>query len=204
MAQLYTSEQLIFIDESSKDERTQVRRFGWAPYNKRAKRTAAYIRGKRYTILPALSINGIFAVDIMEGSCTSKLFYDFIVEKVVSTLQLELAILAKSVDTLQAPHMSPYPGPRSVIVMDNARIHHNQQLIDLIEGFGGRVEFLPPYSPDFNPIEEAFSCVKAWLRRNEDYVDSCWDVPELPLLEACMEIDAYKARAYFEDIIYIL
>ena len=56
--------------------------------------------------------------------------------------------------------MNPYPGDNSVIVMDNARIHHDNELITLLEGLGCRIVFLPPYSPDFNPIETAFLTIK--------------------------------------------
>jgi len=51
-------------------------------------RKAVFIRGKRYTILPALSIHGIFAVDILEGSCTADDFYNFIVTKVVRIVSI--------------------------------------------------------------------------------------------------------------------
>jgi transposase len=57
--------------------------------------------------------------------------------------------------------MNPYPGDNSVIIMDNARIHHDNDLVELIEGLGCRVVFLPPYSPDYNPIEMAFSTIKS-------------------------------------------
>ena len=59
--------------------------------------------------------------------------------------------------------MLPFPQKNSVLVMDNARIHHNVKIISIVEEFGGRVLFLPPYSPDFNPIELAFSVIKSWL-----------------------------------------
>ena len=70
--------------------------------------------------------------------------------------------------------MNPYPANRSILVMDNCRIHHNIELIDIVNA-AGRVEYkfmylaanedysgcllvyLPPYSPDLNPIEESFS-----------------------------------------------
>ena len=61
--------------------------------------------------------------------------------------------------------MNPFPGKNSVLVMDNARIHHNAEWVSIIEELGGRVLFLPPYSPDFNPIKLAFSTIKAWLQR---------------------------------------
>lgn len=48
--------------------------------------------------------------------------------------------------------MNAYPGPYSVLVMDNASIHKGQHLIDICNAKGVRVEFLPPYSPDLNPV----------------------------------------------------
>jgi len=98
--------------------------------------------------------------------------------------------------------MKPFPETRSVIIMDNARIHHQQGLINLLEGYGVKVEFLPPYSPDFNPIEEAFAAVKTWVRRNNEYIESIED-PELPLIEACGQIGADEAQGYFMHLVYI-
>ena len=83
------------------------------------------------------------------------------------------------------PLTTPYPGPLSVLVMDNARIHHGEGILELTGRFGQsislvswlrksnlypgvRVIFLPPYSPDLNPIEEAISKIKAFIRRNYD------------------------------------
>jgi len=56
--------------------------------------------------------------------------------------------------------MNPYPGDNSVIVMDNAKIHHDHELVVLLEELGCWVVFLPPYSPDYNLIETAFSTIK--------------------------------------------
>ncbi|PKB92966.1 hypothetical protein RhiirA5_304052 [Rhizophagus irregularis] len=57
--------------------------------------------------------------------------------------------------------INPYPGDNSIIVIiNNARIHHDNELIVLLEELGCCVVFLPPYSPDFNSIETAFSTVK--------------------------------------------
>ena len=83
------------------------------------------------------------------------------------------------------PLCTAYPGPLSVLVMDNARIHHGDEILELADRFGEvslwslllhisylilgvRIEYLPPYSPDLNPIEEAFSKIKAYIRRNND------------------------------------
>ena len=57
--------------------------------------------------------------------------------------------------------MNAYPGNNSVIVMDNARIHHDNELIELLEGLGCRIVFLLLYFLDFNPIETAFSTIKS-------------------------------------------
>jgi transposase len=57
--------------------------------------------------------------------------------------------------------MNPYPGDNSVLIMDNARIHHNANLNSLLEELGCHIVFLPPYSPDYNPIETAFSFIKS-------------------------------------------
>ncbi|KAJ3478506.1 hypothetical protein NLI96_g9707 [Meripilus lineatus] len=64
--------------------------------------------------------------------------------------------------------MNPYPQPDSVLVMDNASIHHFEDLREMVEERGCRLVYLSPYSPDFNPIEEGFSCLKSYLRRHCD------------------------------------
>lgn len=53
--------------------------------------------------------------------------------------------------------------------MDNARIHHHEDITALVESYGCRIEYLPPYSPDYSPIELAFSVIKAHLRRQGLY-----------------------------------
>jgi hypothetical protein len=103
---------------------------------------------------------------------------------------------------LQAPHMSPYPGEKSVLIMDNASIHHDQELVDLIEEGGARVVFLPPYSPDFSAIEEAFSAIKAWIRRNRDFV-LAFENSVHALELACQVIDRDHAEAYFGHLVYM-
>ncbi|PKY57434.1 hypothetical protein RhiirA4_305853, partial [Rhizophagus irregularis] len=62
----------------------------------------------RYTLLPALTEQGIVAVDIMEGSCTKQRFKEFVIS--------------------QLPQMNPFPSTNSVLVLDNAKIHHDQEL----------------------------------------------------------------------------
>ena len=58
------------------------------------------------------------------------------------------------------PHMAPFPGPRSVLILDNASIHQRDRLERLVQARGGRVMWLPPYCWFLNPIEEAFGKVR--------------------------------------------
>ena len=58
-----------------------------------------------------------------------------------------------------------------MVVLDNAPIHHVDGVVDLIESTGALVIFLPPYSPDLNAIEEAFSKLKMSLKANEEILD---------------------------------
>lgn len=60
--------------------------------------------------------------------------------------------------------LTPTLGPMDVVVMDNLRAHYDTQAIALIEATGASVKFLPPYSPDFNPIEKMWSKIKNLLR----------------------------------------
>lgn len=75
---------MIFLDESSKDERTLSRQYGYSLKNTRAIQKVVFLRGTRYTLLPALSLDGILAVDIMIGSCNKERFCNFILTQVVS------------------------------------------------------------------------------------------------------------------------
>jgi transposase len=82
------------------------------------------------------------------GTCTGELFEEFIIDYLL-------------------PLCNPYPQARSVIVMDNASIHHTfqHQLEIACRARGVWLRFLPPYSPDFNPIEESFNDLKSYIRR---------------------------------------
>lgn len=142
----YTPDQLGFLDETSKDERTLFRNYGWAREGLRAEMRAPFVRGRRASALGLLALDGMVAYTAREGSFTRQTFIDFLHNQVI-------------------PLTTPYPGPLSVLVMDNARIHHGEEMHALAEVFGIRIEYLPPYSPDFNPIEEAFSKIKAFIRR---------------------------------------
>ncbi|KZP32787.1 hypothetical protein FIBSPDRAFT_722114 [Athelia psychrophila] len=65
------------------------------------------------------------------------------------------------------------------------------------------MRFLPPYSPDFNPIEESFSCVKAWIRRNWRKISEA-EYPEIALYEASATVTGDKAKGWFRHSGYIV
>ena len=121
----------------------------------------------RFSVLPAISLKGFLHCEVVEGSFRADTFALFI-QNVLE-------------------HMEPFPGPNSVIFMDNCHIHKSPYIQELISARfvykahslfvadgqttrGVRCEFLPPYSPDYNPIELAFSWMKYYLRRHGDYV----------------------------------
>ena len=123
-------EQLMFGDEASKDERTSNRRRGWSRQGMRCVQRKCFVRGKRYSLLPIITLDGIIAHDIIEGSVTSERFVEFLRELVVSFVA---PFLYFTNFLPQIPLTNPYPGPRSVLILDNCRIHHAEEIRELVE-----------------------------------------------------------------------
>ena len=101
------------------------------------------------------------------------------------------------------PEMLPYDGenPQSILVMDNCSIHHVQPVLETLRLMGILVLFLPPYSPDMNPIEEMFSSIKYYLK-DHDQVLQAMDDP-LPLLEASFDsVTKEKCAAWIKHAGY--
>ena len=85
------------------------------------------------------------------------------------------------------------------MVMDNLSVHKSERVREMIEGVGAEILYLPPYSPDFNPIEEAFSKIKNLIRKagarvREALVEA--------IGEALCEVTEEDARAFFEHCGY--
>ena len=99
-------------------------------------------RGRNTTLLASMGADGMGACMAVVGSTTGAVFEAY-VERV----------------------LAPSLPPGRVVVMDNLGAHKSRRVRELIEGRGCELLFLPPYSPDFSPIEEAFSKLKALLRR---------------------------------------
>jgi len=151
--------ELVFVDESSFDRRVSLRNRGWALVGQRSILSTFFLCGKRFSVLPAISLEGILHVSIEEGAFNSQTFKQFIAEL--------LAI------------MNPYDPithlKNSVLIMDNCRIHKDPETLEMIYKSGVRCVFLPPYSPDFNPIELSFSWMKLWFKRNYEEVEAHWE-----------------------------
>lgn len=77
-------ESFVWLDESSVDNRTNQRAEGWAPLGRACVRRDTFVRGQRFSVLPALTVNGIIALDIFEGSVTKARFVNFVREQIVS------------------------------------------------------------------------------------------------------------------------
>lgn len=107
------------------------------------------------------------------------------------------------VDEKLCPNLLPFDGinPRSVVIMDNAAIHHTQAAIDAINATGAIVLFLPPYSPDFMLCEELFAQVKSWIRENDVAWQFCMD-PELMVEEAFLQVTDEEIKNYIRQAEY--
>jgi len=93
----------------------------------------------------------------------------------------------------------PTLGEGDVVVMDNLSVHKSERVRELIEEAGAHLLYLPPYSPDFNPIEEAFSKIKHLIRKAGARVHEALVVA---LGEAISEVSEDDAKAFFKHCGY--
>ena len=105
------------------------------------------IYGKRISAIGVMTTRGIEDTYLIEGNVNGDIFLQFVQRCLLNKIQ-------------------PFDA-RSVVVLDNASIHRVDAVVELITAAGALVQFLPPYSPDLNPIEEVFSKIKAFLKENE-------------------------------------
>lgn len=133
---------LIFIDETGHNLHL-TQRYGYAPAGEPAIRQINGNRGRNLTAIVAISMAGLVHYKLVEGAANATIFYEFL-------------------DELER-HLPSNP----VLIMDNVRFHHGQLVRRWINEHSQsvRVEYLPPYSPELNPIEEFFSMEKNTYRR---------------------------------------
>ena len=132
---------LVFIDETWASTNMAPLR-GWAPEGERLRVGIPHGHWKRTTFIAALRSTALTAPMAIDGSINGASFLDYVKRILVPTLT-----------------------PGDMVVLDNLSSHKSDQVREAIEAAGATLRFLPPYSPDFNPIEKAFSKLKALLRR---------------------------------------
>ncbi len=176
----YKSYQLVFVDENGCDRRAGYRRWGWSPKGSSPVQVTKFGRGKRWHILPSYAQDGIVLRQRKQGSTDTDLFEHFIARLL--------------------HHCGRFPQPKSVIVMDNASWHHSEKILQMCKDAGVVVEFLSPYSPDFNPIEEYFGVLKKFIKKhwheNEDFIRREFKM----YLEWCVDVvgdDEHIAKSHF-------
>ena len=106
-------------------------------------RTRFLVKGKRVSCIAAIACDRLVALEATTTTVDAQILFDFVRGSLI-------------------PNMLPIDGssPRSVAVMDNCSIHHADSVKELFRQVGVLLIFLPPYSPDLNPIELAFAKVK--------------------------------------------
>jgi transposase len=132
---------LVFVDEMG-THTSLAPLYAYAPVGKRAFFEIPRNRGKNTTLLSSLHSRGMGTSMAVEEATTKEIFEAYIEGFLAPTLK-----------------------PGQLVVMDNLGAHRPKRVRELIEGRGCELLYLPPYSPDLNPIEEAFSRVKYILRK---------------------------------------
>src|SRR5512133_961216 len=117
-------EQLIFIDETSKDGRDALRRYGWSRINTPSIAHEPFSRGNQVSALAAFDTSGFCAWECTEGTFTRQKFHDVFVRKI-------------------APLLQPWPMPRSIVILDDAKIHTYAELEQVIHNCCSRIIYLP-------------------------------------------------------------
>jgi transposase len=135
------AERLVFVDEMG-THTSLAPLYAYAPIGERAFFEVPRNRGKNTTLLTSLRGGGMGPSLAVEGATTARVFETYVERLLAPTLR-----------------------PGEVVVMDNLGAHRPRRVRELIEGRGCELIYLPPYSPDLNPIEEALSKVKHILRK---------------------------------------
>lgn len=129
-----------------------ARRYGRAPRGQRLRVGVPHGHWKTTTFVAGLRASGLVAPFVLDGPINREAFETYVARVLVPDLR-----------------------PDDVVVMDNLSSHKGPRVREMIEAAGARLLYLPPYSPDFNPIENAFAKLKALLRKAaERTVEGLW------------------------------
>ncbi len=137
------AERLVFLDESGASTQ-MTRRYGRSPAGQRLAGVVPHGHYPTTTLIAAVRLQGPQAPWLFDGPMDGELFLAWVKQGLVPGLQRE-----------------------DVVILDNLATHKVAGVREAIESAGARVEHLPPYSPDFNPIENLWSKVTAGLKRRE-------------------------------------
>ncbi len=145
-------ERLVFIDETWAST-NMARRYGRSPRGERLRVGVPHGHWKTTTFVAGLRLTGMVAPMVLDGPINGISFQAYVDQVLVPELR-----------------------PGDIVIMDNLGSHKGAGVRDAIEAAGASLLYLPPYSPDFNPIENAFSKLKALLRKAaERTVDGLWN-----------------------------
>jgi hypothetical protein len=218
----YPANYLGFLDETSKNDWTLSRGYGRAKKGSRAPKKEKFVRGTRLTATGLLTVDGIVANRVVEWSMKQADYLDFIEHEVVHPEFLldaiTFPILPRHVhrsNNQKMPLITPFPGPLSVLVMDNTRIHHGEEILELAERFRECLPFqrkhfvltpqtqvagssFCPRTPPISIQSRRFSKIKAFIRRNSDMFAASIGAAVIFDMNLAMEIiTAAEAEGYF-------
>ena len=144
-------QRLVFIDETWAST-NMARRHGRAPRGERLRMSVPHGHWKTTTFVAGLRADGLIAPFVLDGPINREAFEAYVEQVLVPELR-----------------------PGDVVIMDNLSSHKGSRVQEMIQAKGAELLFLPPYSPDFNPIEKVFSKLKALLRKAaERTVEGLW------------------------------
>jgi transposase len=145
-------DRLVFIDETWAST-NMARRYGRAPRGQRLRASIPHGHWKTTTFVAGLRNSGLVAPFVLDGPINRDAFETYVARVLVPDLR-----------------------PGDVVVMDNLSSHKGPRVQEMIEAADASLRYLPPYSPDFNPIENAFAKLKALLRKAaERTVNGLWN-----------------------------
>ena len=172
----------VFIDKTGSDHRDCLRKLGYSLRGKPAKALKLYSWGQHISALAAMSTKGVLECTLVEGGVCGDTFKTFTEEKL-------------------SPVFYPFSGTnsQSILIMDNAAIHHTNGVCKISEDLVVLVYYLHPYSPDLNPIEELFAKVKSVLKASEHTL--CEDIETL-LLMSFLSVSSKDCQSRIRHAIY--
>jgi transposase len=166
---------LVFVDEMGTNISLSPL-YAWAKKGERAYCSVPRNRGPNTTLLSSVSVEGMGPSLAVEGATNREVFETYVEQILAPTLRRG-----------------------QVVVMDNLTAHKGERVRELIEKQGCELLYLPPYSPDFNPIEEAFAKIKSLMRKAEARTR---EALLAAMGTAISTLSAQDARGFFEHCGY--